>query len=239
MKSSSTITEVNNNNKRGRKNRILVVDDEPDVTLTLKIGLETNGYIVDAVNDPLEGLLYFENSKNRYDFLILDIRMPGMNGFEFYKRIHQYNIANTTTTKSIVGIRRTRVCFLTALSIEDCEIVQEGLASISASSAPSPLGSNSEENGRIHDTPIVITKPVSIPILCRLIDEVLSDSGSTAVKIKQNGQLQEPPKCNSCGALMDSIQSLSGGRKILVEEKMYFCNNPQCAPTTFDAEEAI
>jgi CheY-like chemotaxis protein len=236
VKSSSTITEVNNN-KRGRKNRILVVDDEPDVTLTLKIGLETNGYIVDAVNDPMEGLLYFENSKNQYDFLILDIRMPGMNGFEFYKRIHQYNMA--TTTKSIVGIRRTKVCFLTALSIEDSKIVQEGLASVAASSAPSPLGSNSEENGRIQDTPIIITKPVSIPILCRLIDEVLSDSGSTAVKIKQNGQLQEPPKCNSCGALMDNIQGLSGGRKILAEEKMYFCNNPQCAPTTFDAEEAI
>jgi CheY-like chemotaxis protein len=57
MKSSSTITEDNYNNKRGRRNRILVVDDEPDVTLTLKIGLETNGYIVDAVNDPLKGLL--------------------------------------------------------------------------------------------------------------------------------------------------------------------------------------
>jgi CheY-like chemotaxis protein len=238
MRSSSTIMEDSNNNKRGgrRRRRILVVDDEPDVTLTLKIGLETNGYIVDAANDPMEGLSYLENSKNQYDFIILDIRMPGLNGFEFYKRIQQ------KTDENIIGIRRTKVCFLTALSIEDCEIVHEGLSSIAASRSPptslSPLGSNSDKNNRIQDTPIVITKPVSIPILCRLIDEVLSDSRLSAVKIKQNGQLQEPPKCNYCGALMDNIQRLSSGRKILIEEKMYFCNNPQCTPTIFDTEEA-
>jgi CheY-like chemotaxis protein len=167
--------------------------------------------------------------------------MPGINGFEFYKRINQYDMA-TTSTKNIGGPRKTKVCFLTALSIEDSKIVQEGLSSIAASSKSSslsPLGNNSDKIDRTQDTPVVITKPVSIPILCRLIDEVLSDSRSTGVKIKQNGQLQGPPKCNYCGALMDTIQRMSSGRKILVQEQMYFCNNPQCTPTIFDAEESL
>ena len=84
-----------------KKNRILVVDDEPDVSLTLKIALEEKGFKVDAFNDPVLALENFR--ANNYDLLILDIKMPQMNGFELYIEIRKID-------------NKVKVCFLTALS---------------------------------------------------------------------------------------------------------------------------
>jgi DNA-binding response OmpR family regulator len=63
--------------------KILLVDDEPDITSSLKIGLERHGFQVDAFNDPKKALAEFK--PNRYDMIFLDIRMPQMNGFELYR----------------------------------------------------------------------------------------------------------------------------------------------------------
>jgi DNA-binding response OmpR family regulator len=79
--------------------RILIVDDEPDVNLALRIVLEDNSFIVDSFNDPLRAL---ENFKaNLYDLIILDIKMPKKDGFEVYKEILKID-------------NRVKVCFLTA-----------------------------------------------------------------------------------------------------------------------------
>jgi DNA-binding response OmpR family regulator len=79
--------------------RILIVDDEPDVNLAVRIVLEENNFIVDSFNDPL---LALENFKaNLYDVLILDIKMPKKDGFELYKEIMKID-------------NRVKVCFLTA-----------------------------------------------------------------------------------------------------------------------------
>ena len=79
--------------------RILIVDDEPDVNLALSIVLEDNNFIVDSFNDPLRAL---ENFKaNRYDLIILDIKMPKKDGFEVYKEILKID-------------NRVQVCFLSA-----------------------------------------------------------------------------------------------------------------------------
>ena len=79
--------------------RILIVDDEPDVNLALRIVLEDNNFIVDSFNDPLRAL---ENFKvNLYDLIILDIKMPKKDGFEVYKEILKID-------------NRAQVCFLTA-----------------------------------------------------------------------------------------------------------------------------
>jgi DNA-binding response OmpR family regulator len=67
--------------------KILIVDDEPDITLSFKMILENNGFKVDAYNDPLEALNSFEPSS--YDLLLLDIRMPKLDGFQLYDELRK------------------------------------------------------------------------------------------------------------------------------------------------------
>ncbi len=62
--------------------KILVVDDEPDITASLKNGLQRKGFEVDTYNDPTDALSNFK--PDAYDLLLIDIRMPKMNGFEVY-----------------------------------------------------------------------------------------------------------------------------------------------------------
>jgi len=82
-----------------KSNRILIVDDEPDVCEVLKKVLEQNGFTADSFSDPL---LALENFRPRsYDLLLLDIKMPEMDGFRLYQEM-----------KKMDG--RVKVCFLTA-----------------------------------------------------------------------------------------------------------------------------
>ena len=60
--------------------KILVVDDEKNIRTLYKTEFETEGYIVDVAGDAKEALKMFEQQK--YDLVILDIRMPGMDGIE-------------------------------------------------------------------------------------------------------------------------------------------------------------
>ena len=68
--------------------RILIVDDEPDITFTLKIILEENGFKeVDVYTEPLVAL---QNFKSRvYSLLITDVAMPRMDGFELYEEMRK------------------------------------------------------------------------------------------------------------------------------------------------------
>lgn len=84
---------------RARK-KILIVDDEPDVTFTIKVILTSNGYQVDAFEDAEEALANFKNQA--YFLAFLDIKMPKMNGFDLYMKL-----------RKIDG--EMKVCFLTAL----------------------------------------------------------------------------------------------------------------------------
>jgi len=80
-------------------NRILVVDDEPDLTQVSTLALEYHGFKVDSFNDPQEALSKYK--PGLYDLVILDIKMPKMDGFELYQEIKKKdNDAN--------------ICFLTA-----------------------------------------------------------------------------------------------------------------------------
>ena len=80
-------------------NRILIVDDEPDLTIICILTLEHYGYKVDAFNDPQEALSNFRPGS--YDLIILDIKMPKMDGFELYQEIKKKD-------------NNAKVCFLTA-----------------------------------------------------------------------------------------------------------------------------
>lgn len=82
--------------------RIAIVDDEPDITAVLKKGLEQNGFSVDTFNDPRVAL---SNFKPQYhDLVIIDIRMPHINGFDLYRELKKKDSS-------------VRVCFLTAFEI--------------------------------------------------------------------------------------------------------------------------
>ena len=64
-----------------------MVDDEPDITIAFKLALEDAGFIVDTYQDPSVALSKFK--PNFYGLVILDIRMPGMSGFELHKEMQK------------------------------------------------------------------------------------------------------------------------------------------------------
>src|SRR3989337_584732 len=68
-----------------KSKKILIVDDEPDITESFGIALEDSGFEVDKYNDPAIALASFK--PNFYNLLILDIKMPKMDGFELYANI--------------------------------------------------------------------------------------------------------------------------------------------------------
>ena len=95
--SGTTIMTIKKNDKQ----KILIVDDESDITTALKMYLELQGFQVDAFTDPANALAQFK--AGFYHLLILDIKMPEMNGFELYKEIKKKDDT-------------VKVFFLTALS---------------------------------------------------------------------------------------------------------------------------
>ncbi len=82
--------------------RIAVVDDEPDIITVLKRGLEHHGFAVDVFNDPQAALANFK--PGYYDLMIIDIRMPKLNGFDLYRELKKKDGS-------------VKVCFLTAFEI--------------------------------------------------------------------------------------------------------------------------
>ncbi|HET9805864.1 MAG TPA: response regulator [Nitrososphaeraceae archaeon] len=78
---------------------ILLIDDEPDITFTIKNILGDNGFKVDSFTDPISALDNYQI--NYYDLIILDIKMPKMDGFQLYTKIREKD-------------PKVKVCFLTA-----------------------------------------------------------------------------------------------------------------------------
>jgi DNA-binding response OmpR family regulator len=79
---------------------VIMVDDELDATLTIKIALEENGdFEVDTFNDAESALSAFKSG--HYDLAILDVRMPGTNGFQLCRILREID-------------KELKVCFLTA-----------------------------------------------------------------------------------------------------------------------------
>jgi two-component system response regulator ChvI len=83
------------------KKRILIVDDEKDSGFTIKAMLEEYGFDVEIYTDPVEALKDFK--PDFYGLIILDIKMPEINGFELY---NQFKYKDP----------RIKTLFLTALS---------------------------------------------------------------------------------------------------------------------------
>ncbi len=79
--------------------RILLVDDEADIIFTMKDILEEEGFKVDTFNDPTIALESYRS--NLYDLIILDIKMPKMDGFQLYSKLKEKD-------------PQVKICFLTA-----------------------------------------------------------------------------------------------------------------------------
>lgn len=85
----------------------MIIDDDPDITLTFKKGLESENensgnkifYKVYTYNDPILALSDFK--PNFYELLLIDINMPKMNGFELSAKILELDM-------------NVRICFITA-----------------------------------------------------------------------------------------------------------------------------
>jgi DNA-binding response OmpR family regulator len=68
-----------------KEKNILIVDDDEDLTNLYETFLKFDGYKVDAFTDPVDALSYFR--KDVYDLVLLDLKMPKMNGVELYKEL--------------------------------------------------------------------------------------------------------------------------------------------------------
>ncbi len=102
MRKVSLAEEVDDNNNNKPLARLLVVDDESDIVEVLRRGLEANGFKVDASSSPRQALFSFK--PDVYDLAILDVRMPGLSGFDLYREIKRIDPSLTA-------------CFLSAFEI--------------------------------------------------------------------------------------------------------------------------
>jgi CheY-like chemotaxis protein len=57
----------------------------------IKLHLQKSGFVVQGFTDPVQALEHLQQDKTRYDVVLSDIRMPGMNGFEFVRKIREIN----------------------------------------------------------------------------------------------------------------------------------------------------
>ena len=76
-------------NKASDQRMIQVVDDEFDIVNVIKLYLQGKGLNVFGFTDPLLALEHFRINCKRYSLVISDIRMPGINGFEFVRKIRE------------------------------------------------------------------------------------------------------------------------------------------------------
>jgi DNA-binding response OmpR family regulator len=102
--------------------RILVVDDNPDITLTFKRAFEEANRIgdskifqVNTYNDPLLSLSEFKT--DYYDLMLIDINMPEMNGFDFCVKVLERDV-------------NPRICFMSSGLINQ-EALREQYPSLS------------------------------------------------------------------------------------------------------------
>jgi DNA-binding NtrC family response regulator len=101
-----------NSNRSGFKssnNRsVLVVDDENDIVNLIKQSLQRNGLQVSAFTDPVMALEDFKIKCNDCSLILSDIRMPGMNGYEFVKKAKEID-------------KKIKVILMSAFEINDKE----------------------------------------------------------------------------------------------------------------------
>jgi DNA-binding response OmpR family regulator len=96
-------TTTSKEKSRMKTSNIIMVDDEPDVNITIKTALEENrDFEVDTFNDAESALIAFK--PGHYDLAILDVKMPGMNGFQLCRKLREID-------------KKLKISFLTATEL--------------------------------------------------------------------------------------------------------------------------
>jgi CheY-like chemotaxis protein len=103
------------NHQVQKNSRILLVDDEPDIILVMKLVLEENGFKVDSFTDASEALEKFRTGIS--DLVIVDVKMPVIDGFSLYEKIKKLD-------------DKVAICFLTAADYAYYEISKKKHPSI-------------------------------------------------------------------------------------------------------------
>jgi DNA-binding response OmpR family regulator len=81
------------------RRKILIVDDEYDITFVFKIILEEKGFATDIYNDPIDALSMYK--PYYYDLVMIDLKLPRITGFELYNQLRMRD-------------NKTKICFLTS-----------------------------------------------------------------------------------------------------------------------------
>jgi CheY-like chemotaxis protein/class 3 adenylate cyclase len=99
---------------------IMLVDDEPDILLTYKTYLTSAGYNVDAFTDPREALMRFADADpNTYNLVLMDIRMPNLNGLQLYYRLKAINQNIKILFVSALDAAQEMVSILPGIGLDD------------------------------------------------------------------------------------------------------------------------
>jgi DNA-binding NtrC family response regulator len=90
----------------------LLLDDEFDVMTVFRLGLEEQGFHVIGFTEPLLALDHFQKNSEQYGFVISDLRMPMMDGYQFIKKVKEIK-------------PQIKVFFISAFGIDDIESRRE------------------------------------------------------------------------------------------------------------------
>jgi two-component system response regulator HydG len=141
--------------------RILIVDDEADTCENLSDILTDVGYQVDTANDGFAALELVK--RNTYDLALLDLRMPGMDGLELYRRIREISAG----TVAIV---------VTAYASSDTAKSVLSAGAWKIMSKPVNIGGLLEQVSQAIDTPLILVVDDDRE-LCESLWDLLHDRG--------------------------------------------------------------
>jgi CheY-like chemotaxis protein len=98
---------------------VMVVDDDPDVALTYESFLTSSGYKASVFSGAYDALRDFASGPSHYDLIVLDIRMPDMNGLQLYQSLKAMNPACKVVFVSALDAAEELVSILPGISLQD------------------------------------------------------------------------------------------------------------------------